>query len=133
MPYLIDSDIVIAHLKDDEEILALIDRLSEGLISISVITYMEAYQGVIRSPDPHTANHKFNAFMVRVPALPVSVDVARRCAGVREELRQSGRSFCPRGLDLLIAATAMEYDLTLVTRNIKHYDDIPGLELYSFD
>lgn len=133
MPYLIDSDIVIAHLKDDEETLALINKLSGGLISISVITYMEAFQGVIRSPDAQIANQKFDAFMARVPALPVSVDVAKRCAGIREELRQSGRSFRPRGLDLLIAATALEYELTLVTRNTKHYDDIPSLELYHFD
>jgi predicted nucleic acid-binding protein len=133
VPYLIDSDIVIAHLKDDKEVLALIDRLSEGPISISVITYMEAYQGVIRSPEPHTANHKFNAFMASVPAFPVSVEVAQRCAGVREGLRQSGRSYRSRSLDLLIAATAMEYELTLVTRNTKHYDDIPGLQLYGFE
>lgn len=68
MAYLLDSDVVIAHLKDDEEALALIDRLSEDLVSISVITYMEAYQGVIRSPDLDNANQKFNAFMTRVPA-----------------------------------------------------------------
>lgn len=133
MPYLIDSDIVIDHLKDDEETLELIGWLSEDLVSISVITYMEDYHGVLRSPDPDNANQKFNAFMARVPALPISVEVAKRCATVREELRQSGRSFRPRGLDLLIAATAMEYDLTLVTRNTKHYDDILGLELYRFD
>lgn len=32
--------------------------------------------------------------------------------------------------DLLIAATALHHDLTLVTRNRKHFERIPGLDLY---
>jgi predicted nucleic acid-binding protein len=35
-----------------------------------------------------------------------------------------------RVLDLLIAATALKHNLTLVTRNVKDYDDIPDLGLY---
>jgi predicted nucleic acid-binding protein len=35
-----------------------------------------------------------------------------------------------RGFDILIAATAIEHGLTLVTRNIDDYADIPGIELY---
>jgi predicted nucleic acid-binding protein len=33
-------------------------------------------------------------------------------------------------LDLLIAATALEYDLTLVTDNIEDFKDIPDLNLH---
>jgi predicted nucleic acid-binding protein len=35
-----------------------------------------------------------------------------------------------RALDLLIAAPALEHQLTLVTRNLGDYNDIPGLDLY---
>jgi predicted nucleic acid-binding protein len=34
-----------------------------------------------------------------------------------------------RALDLIIAATALEYDLTLVTANNKDFADIPDLLL----
>ncbi len=34
-------------------------------------------------------------------------------------------------LDSITAATAFEYDLTLVTRNTADYDDIPGLRLHA--
>jgi len=34
-------------------------------------------------------------------------------------------------LDLLIAATALEHELTIVTRNIEDFNDIPGLVLYA--
>jgi predicted nucleic acid-binding protein len=30
----------------------------------------------------------------------------------------------------MIAATAVENDLTLVSRNLEDYEDIPGLKLY---
>jgi predicted nucleic acid-binding protein len=33
-------------------------------------------------------------------------------------------------LDLLIAATALAYDLTLLTRNRRHFQRIPDLKLY---
>jgi predicted nucleic acid-binding protein len=32
-------------------------------------------------------------------------------------------------MDLLIAATALEHDLTLVTRNLSHFSRIPELRL----
>jgi predicted nucleic acid-binding protein len=31
-------------------------------------------------------------------------------------------------LDLLIAATALQHDLVLLTRNRRHFDRIPGLQ-----
>jgi predicted nucleic acid-binding protein len=33
-------------------------------------------------------------------------------------------------MDLLIAATALEHDLTLLTRNIRDFSQIPDLRLY---
>lgn len=30
----------------------------------------------------------------------------------------------------MIAATAIEHDLTLVTRNVDDFSDVPGLQLY---
>ena len=35
-----------------------------------------------------------------------------------------------RALDLMNAATAMEYDLALVTHNLSDYSDIPELTIY---
>lgn len=61
--------------------------------------------------------------------MPVTFEIARRCAEVRADLQRRGRSIRPRALDLLIAATAMEHGLTLVTRNVSDYGDVPGLRL----
>jgi predicted nucleic acid-binding protein len=45
--------------------------------------------------------------------------VAQRCARLREALRGDRRRVDARAFDLLVAATALEYDLTLVTRNLR--------------
>jgi predicted nucleic acid-binding protein len=54
---------------------------------------------------------------------------AQRCAEIREVLRSEGKRVRQRALDLMIAATALEHDLTLVTNNAADYQDVPGLRL----
>lgn len=52
-------------------------------------------------------------------------------ARIRYDLRRQGRSIRNRALDHIIAATAIEFDLTLVTRNRADYASISGLKLYA--
>ena len=130
MPYLIDTDLVIDHLANITETNQLLEKLATQGIAISIITYMEAYQGVVRSPNIKEARAKFQIFRRSVPVLPFSLSVAKRCAALREQLKQEQKRVKSRTLDLINAAIALEHDLTLVTRNTEDYQDIPGLELY---
>jgi tRNA(fMet)-specific endonuclease VapC len=129
MPYLIDSHVVIDHLADVPEVSRLLERLAKDKIAISIITYMEAFQGVARSPRLEEAQAKFRTLAKSIPILPLSLAVAERCAQLRETLRTQQKRVNSRALDLIIAATALEYDLTLVTENIKDFEDIPDLHL----
>jgi predicted nucleic acid-binding protein len=52
--------------------------------------------------------------------------VARRSAGLRARLRTLGKTRTQA--DMLIAATAAEHDLILVTRNVRDFDDC-GLQV----
>jgi predicted nucleic acid-binding protein len=130
MPYLVDSDWVIDFLEGDQEARQLLDSLAGEGIAISVITYMEVYQGVVRDPQPVRTEEDLRALTERLPIVPVSTGVAERCARLREALRTEGRRVNSRALDLLIAATAMHHNLTLVTRNVEDYKDIPELLMY---
>jgi predicted nucleic acid-binding protein len=126
MAHLLDSDTLIDYFANAPDIVALIDSLIPTGIAVSIITYMELYQGVLRG----TADAaQLQAFIETVPPLPISVAVAQRCAQLRETLAAQSRRVRPRALDLLIAATALEYGLTLVTANTDDYRDIPGLAL----
>jgi len=130
MAYLIDSDWVIDHLGEVEDAVQLLEQLADDGIAISIVTYMEVYQGVVRSSDPDAAQAQLDAYLNAVPVLPFSLAVARRCAQLRQQLKEQRQRVNTRALDLLIAATALEYNLTLVTRNMNDYRDIPQLDLY---
>ena len=130
MGYLIDTDWVVDHLVGDEEANRLLSRLSDEGIAISIITYIEIYQGVLRSPTLKEAERKLQAFIDTVSVLSISPAIARRCAHIREALRKQGKEFRRRAFDLLIAATALEHNLTLVTRNREDYEDVPNIRFY---
>ena len=130
MPYLIDTDLVIDHLANITEANQLLEQLAPEGIAISMITYMETYQGVVRSPNVQEARAKFQTFRRSVPVLPFSLSVAKRCAVLREQLKTEQKRVKARALDLINAAIALEHDLTLVTRNVRDYQDIPDLHLY---
>jgi tRNA(fMet)-specific endonuclease VapC len=129
--YLLDSNLVIPYLADDPATVHLVEHLVPEGIAISVITYMEVYQGTLRGPDAVRSQDHLEHFLAMVPILPFSPAVARRCARLREELRARNRRVRDRALDLMIAATALAHELQLVTRNMADYADIPGLTLFN--
>jgi predicted nucleic acid-binding protein len=55
--------------------------------------------------------------------LPITLDVARRWGPLTYDMRHTNP-------DLLIAATALEHDLTLVTRNVRHFQPT-GAKLFN--
>jgi predicted nucleic acid-binding protein len=130
MPYLVDTNVVIDHLAAVPDASQFLDRFAQEGIVISIVTYMEAFQGVVRSEQPEEAAEKFHAFADKVLILPFSFAVAERCARLRETLRNQNKRVKSRALDLIIAATALEYGLTLVTKNAEDFKDIPDLPLY---
>jgi predicted nucleic acid-binding protein len=133
MTYLVDSNWIILALHDDPQAVAFLERLISDGVAMSIITYMEVLQGLEREIDPPAAIAQFQRLLDQVPVLPFSMDVARCRAVVREILRLQKRRVNSRALDLLNAATALEYNLIFVTQNIDDYKDLPeavGLQLY---
>jgi tRNA(fMet)-specific endonuclease VapC len=130
MSYLIDSDWVIDQLAADPAAVQLLGQLAPTGIAISVVSLMEVLEGVLRSADPRQQRTDLKTFLTTVPVLPFTEAVAERCAQVRDSLRGQNRRVNSRAVDLMIAATALEQGLTLVTHNVADYKDVPGLTLY---
>jgi tRNA(fMet)-specific endonuclease VapC len=128
--YLLDSDVVIDHLADEPDVVRLVDDLASAGLFMSAVSYMEASQGIDRGPDADGKAAALAALATTVPVLPFSVPEARRCAAIRESFRRQGRRVNSRALDLMIAATAIEHGLILVSRNTRDYRDVPDLQLY---
>lgn len=129
MPYLLDTTVVIPFLARDEIAVDLVSRLTADGVAVSIMSYLEVWQGTIDVADPVSAQQRVTAFFVDIPLLPVDIAVARRCAEVRAFIKKQGKSPRRRAFDLVIAATALEHDLELVTHNKKDFSDIPELVL----
>jgi predicted nucleic acid-binding protein len=131
MTYLLDTDWLVDYLDGVAAAQSLVTALLSDGIAVSIITYMEIYEGIERSATPREDERAFRALLSGVDVIPFNRTVARQAARLRAQLRPRYPSRVRRRtLDLLIAATAIVYDLTLVSRNRDDYRVIPGLKLY---
>lgn len=131
MSYLLDTNWLADFLAGRQPAIDLVQVLLQDGIAISIITYLEIVEGILGSRDPETAGNDFRRLLEGIEVIGVSEAVADRTAATRLELRRKKSAIEHRSLDLLIAATAIEYDLSLVTRNVRDYQDIVGLRLHS--
>jgi tRNA(fMet)-specific endonuclease VapC len=130
MKYLVDSDVAADALKGQTYATDLLRRLEPDGLALSIISYIELREGILGSSNRDAHERGFRAFLRRVRVLTISRAVADRAAAIRLHLRSQKQPVSQRALDLLIAATAVEHGLTLVTRNRRDYADIPGLTLH---
>jgi tRNA(fMet)-specific endonuclease VapC len=126
--HLADTDIVVSFLNGRTSERTLIDNLRPAGVAISLPTYGEIYEGIFYGHDPLQHEAVFQRFLVGIEVLPLDIGIMQRFARVKGELRSIGQLI--PDMDLLIAATALEYNLILVTRNLRHFDRVAGLQLY---
>lgn len=130
MAYLLDTDIVIDQLASDPTTVQLLNQLASAGLYVSIVTYVEVVQGILLHANTASQRSTFEAFLLDVPLLMLTRNVAERCAIVRADLTRRQRRIRSRAMDLMVAATALEHGLTLVTRNKADYRDIHGLNLH---
>jgi predicted nucleic acid-binding protein len=128
--FLFDTDWIADFLGNRTPAVDLLQSLLPDGIAISAITLMEIVEGVRGSRDPQAAEQGLRRFLQGVPVLDVTESIAARTGDIRLQLRRQNRQVHERALDIIIAATAIEHGLTLVVRNLAHFDDIPGLALH---
>lgn len=87
---------------------------------ISTITLEEIFFGLSANPRPRILK-RFKVFVTKqCIVLPVNAETARRSGELRGQLRTKGSNRTQA--DMLIAATAQQHNLTLVTRNLKDFE-----------
>ena len=126
--YLIDSDWIIDALHGRSEVTQTLLTLASQGLAVSLISYGELYQGAYYANDPRAALRGLRQFLRGKRLLPLTKAIMERFGVVRGELQRRGQLIGDP--DLLIAATALEHDVTLLTRNRKHFSRIPNLKLY---
>lgn len=122
--YLLDSDVLIWHLRDQEETTELLARLSkEGILACSVVSIVEIQAGIRPGEENRT-----NALLNSLKAYDVTPAIAKLAGTFIRNYRAKGITL--DFVDSIVAATAVLHDLTLFTYNPKHYP-MPEVRLYS--
>jgi predicted nucleic acid-binding protein len=122
---LVDTDMLIWHLRGYQKATQRLDRLPK--LTISALTYLELLQGV-RNRAELLAIQKSLA-MRNAERLPITPAITERATALMEERTLS------HGLqlgDAIIAATALEHYLTVLTGNTKHFAAIDSLAVERF-
>ena len=98
------------------------DFLLDGqhLYIISTITVAEIYSGKETKHDEK--QKRIEEFLQNFFIIPVTIQIAQRAGELRRDYNQPFA-------DMIVAATALQNNMPLVTRNIKHYKEISSIVL----
>lgn len=128
MTYLLDTDWVIQALARRQPAARTLERLIGSRVYVSYVTLAEVYERAFVSSNPQAHLVGFRHFLSAYRLLGLSDPVVERFAETRALLRRRGQRIAD--FDLLIAATALHHDLTLLTFNLRHFERVPELKLH---
>jgi tRNA(fMet)-specific endonuclease VapC len=125
--FLIDSDWVIDFLNGRPDVVARVEKLSAQGIAMSMVSLAEVYEGVFYSRDPIADEASLKSFLDGVNVLGIDEEVTRIFGRERGRLRRLHKTI--GDFDLIIAATALRHDLTLLTNNRRHFELVEKLRI----
>ena len=124
--YLLDTDICIFFLQGKFNLADKIAEVGIQNCSISEITIGELLFGAENSQNYQKHRKEVEHFERSFTVVPI-YNVLPTYAKEKVRLRRAGTPVAE--FDLLIGATALSHDLTLVTGNVKHFSKIQGLTI----
>lgn len=127
----LDTNVCIAFLNGtDPSVRDRLRMLPPDELALCSIVKAELLYGARRSAHVDENLDKLQRFFEPFASLPFDDEAAARYGLLRAQLSAAGTPI--GGNDLLIAATALANDATLVTRNTREFRRVPGLRVESW-
>jgi len=130
MSYLLDTNICIYFLKQHPGIIKRMEQCRDDEIAISIISLAELQFGAQNSSQVGNNIKRIEFFLERVQLLDLTPKTTDIFARIKASLRKSGNII--DDFDILIGATAIENDLTLVTDNERHFSRIEKIRMVNW-
>lgn len=124
--YLIDTDILIDFFKARYALNEKIRSVGLKNYCVSEISIAELYYGALKSSNIEKQLENVQKVQAHFQIIPISNSI-ERYGKERLRLEQMGQRL--PDFDLLIAVTAVENSLTLVTSNQKHHQRVDGIQI----
>lgn len=120
---LIDTDCVIDHFNAIQAASARVRKAIVAGLGLSVISLAELWEGIYFSRNPTEDAAQLREFVSSVSVIGISEETCQIFGRLRGTLRPQGKSI--PNFDLIIAATALEHNLTLLSNNRRHFESVP--------
>jgi tRNA(fMet)-specific endonuclease VapC len=126
MRYLLDTCVISDFIKGEAGTQARLKKTPPVDIAISTITVMELRYGLVLNPQrAQKVEAAISSLLSSITILPFGIAEAEHAAQIRAVLKSQGQ---PIGAyDVLIAATALQHRLIMVTANQREFERVPGL------
>ena len=125
MPYLLDTNAVVAMVKKKPSVIGHIRRVGRSALRICTPVEAELWFGVHKSSRQEENRDHLLTLLTWLPSLPFSGEAAEHFGEIRAALARQGQPIGP--YDLQIAAIARAHRLVIVTRNTREFTRVPGL------
>lgn len=125
MRWLLDTNIVIAALKQDTRVLERLDTIHPQQLVLSPVVLGELELGVHKSRWAERNRQRLDELVAGLVPVALDARVARAYGLIRARLERAGQIIGAN--DLWIAAQAVAMDLTLVTDNVGEFERVKGL------
>ena len=126
---LVDTDVVSILYKRDSRAEPYEAHVAGRLLAISFMTLAELERWTLERSWGTIRCMELAEFLKKFVVLPANRELCRKCAEVSFGARRRGRPI--QTADAWIAATALLYQVPLITHNLADYEMVDGLDLIS--
>jgi len=126
---LVDTDVASYLFKGDSRAESYLELLQGNELALSFMTVAELFQWAAMRNWGDVRVARLQKSLEKYLVLPVDAELCRQWGQVRAEMRAEGIAISVQ--DAWIAATALRYDLTLVSNNVRDFRNVAGLKLLS--
>ena len=127
--YLIDTDWSIDYMHQRRSVVRLVDEFAPQGVGLSIVSVAELYEGAFYSTDPQAETQSLRNFLTGFEIVHLDEDTCQIFARQRGHLRAAGNLITD--MDILIGATALRHNLTLLSNNRMHFERLEGLNIIS--
>ncbi len=129
MEIILDADVLIRGEKGSFDLVEWLASRVDDSFSVAAITIAELWHGVERASGTHRARREeyLRTVLDAMPIIPYTEEIAYVHARVWAHLQSVGKMI--GYYDLIVAATALEWNYEVASFNRRHFAVVPGLKL----
>ena len=126
--YFLDTNICVYILNNKYPYLVeCLERCDRNNVKIPAAVYYELRYGAEKSGNRERTMDKLSKFVSEIEIVPFDEQAAELAGKIRADLEQTGQVIS--GNDIIIAATALANNATLVTNNLREFERIDRLSI----